>query len=121
MAAFAQVWHAQFLARTAILREFFPQESDWASKSNDRAFDVYLNSREILRLGVTEPLVAHLGNSIAPRYRDELAALLDDDKLRAQLSKGRGGWRRLIMRLPGLRRLVLRLHALTFRLIYNVD
>ncbi len=117
---FVQVWHAQFLARTAVLRKIFPQNREWAAKSSDHDLDLLIDRSAVLRLGITQPLVAHLGNTISPRYQNAVAALLDET-MRPRLAKGKGGWLRFYMRLPLVRRLVLRLHALTFKLIYNVD
>jgi len=116
---FAQAWHAQFLAKTEILAQFFPQSADWAQESRDHDFDRFLNDCPCLRLGVASPRVAHLGNSITENYRRELEGLLDDESAEARLVRREGGWRSQMMRLPFVRKLVLRLHALTFSLIYN--
>lgn len=119
--AFAQIWHAQFLIKTEFLRPYFPRPHDWAESSNDEAFDFYLNELPILKLGITEPLVAHLGNTIAMRYEVEVAKLIDEPGGRQSIKRRQGGWRQHLMRIPGMKALMLRLHAFTFKMIYNVE
>lgn len=117
--AFVQSWHAQFLARAEVMRTFFPRERSWAAEHNDRGFDEYLNEHGYMRLATAEPLVAHLGNTIAPRYEAEMARLCAGERSQRRLSAG-SGLLALLMHLGPVRKLVLKLHALTFRLIYNV-
>jgi hypothetical protein len=119
--AFAQIWHAQFLIKTELLRPYFPRPRDWAQNNNDEAFDLYLNELPILRLGIAEPLVAHLGNTIAERYVPDVERLLGASGLQQNIKRGQGGWRRCLMRIPGVRAAMLRLHAFTFKMIYNVE
>ena len=119
--AFAQIWHAQFLVKTELLRPYFPRPRDWADGNNDEAFDRFLNELPVLKLGITEPLVAHLGNTVAERYRDEIDGLLGDPGGGQKIRRRQGGWRRQLLRIPGMRALMLRLHAFTFKLIYNVE
>lgn len=118
--AFVQSWHAQFLARADVMHSFFPRERTWAAEHSDRGFDEYLNEHGYMRLATEEPMVAHLGNTIAPRYEAELARLCGGERSQRRLTASGGGLINLMMRLGPVRKLVLKLHALTFRLIYNV-
>lgn len=117
VSAYIQSWHAQFLARRNVLQGFFPADRTWHTEGSDRSFDEYLNSTEIMRLGIVEPLVIHLGNTIHPRYREEVAQLLGEHATKPRLVPRCKPW---FMRIPGMPRVVRRLHALTFEALYNV-
>lgn len=117
--AFVQSWHAQFLARADVMREFFPQERDWAVKNYDRGLDEQLCERGYLRLGITEPLVRHLGNTLTETSVAQIAEVTGKTMRIRHRAGMPGGVADALMRLPIMRKAVLKLHAFTFHLIYN--
>jgi glycosyltransferase involved in cell wall biosynthesis len=117
--AFAQSWHAQFLARGNIMRSMFPKGRKWVLENKERDFDEEMNRQQYMRLATVEPFIAHMGNSITPRHHEEMKRL-GIAKSHKRVAPKVGPIVHALMKLPPIYRLILRLHALTFRLIYNV-
>ena len=117
--AFVQSWHAQFLAKGEVLRNYFPQAADWAKENNDHGFDQLLNDDGMLRLGITTPLVRHMGNVLSDRNVELINNNIDVVAASNFKSNHSKSFLTNILKVPIIRSLVLKLHGITFNLLYN--
>jgi hypothetical protein len=107
--AFVGAAHFQFMARRDVLQEIIPLPSEQPMRG-ERALDIAINERRLLRLTTDQPLVRHLGN-IPP----------DADQRPAPAPKRKSLLRRILY-LPGIRHLLLWLNNQIFRLyFFNLD
>jgi len=101
--------HFQFMARRDVLQEIISLPSEQPMRG-ERALDIAINERGLLRLTTDIPLVRHLGN-ILPAA----------DRQPAPIPQHKSLLRRFIY-LPGIRHFLLWLHNQIFRLyFFKVD
>jgi hypothetical protein len=95
--------HFQFLAKREILKSIIPIQSEQPMRG-ERALDILINKKRLLRLTTIEPYVVHLGNRISKPVSNQMP-----DK--------RSMFRRFLL-LPGIRHLLLWIHNQIFRLYF---
>jgi glycosyltransferase involved in cell wall biosynthesis len=107
--AFLGAAHFQFLTRKEILDEIFPIPSEKPMRG-ERAFDIAINNKGLLRLGTDKPYVVHMGNSVP-----------SEGTTSSPLKKKRTIFQKILY-LPGIRHLLLGLDNWIFRMYFhNVD
>ncbi len=106
--AFVGAAHFQFLARREILKEIFPLPSQYPMRG-ERALDIAINVRGLLRLTTARPLVWHMGNRLSGTLP------------RPQATRPAALWTRFL-NLSLIRRTLLWLHDRIFRMYFlHVD
>lgn len=113
--------HSHFLMRREAAKAVVPYARDWHLKHKDKHFDMLVSEAGYMRLGTMSVHVAHLGNVLTQRWRDyaqKKGVALSGDQLLS--GAPRRGVRRFLLENRFTQKLLLRLHALTFRLLYNV-
>ena len=128
--AFAFISHQQFLVKSELLKNIFPQPRNWALTSRDEDFDKTVDRHEYMRLSTTDAYWTHLGNSIpnhiisenSERKKISSTSLSKKPSIIKLLNTltGRVKFLSYIMRFPIFKRIVLRLHGMTFHLLYNI-
>ena len=113
--------HSHFLMRREAAKAVVPYARDWHLEHKDKHFDMLVSEAGYMRLGTLSVHVAHLGNVLTDRWRDyarEKGVLLSENQLVP--GAARRGLKRVLLESRISQKLLLRLHALTFRLLYNV-
>ena len=116
---FVQSWHAQFLTKGNVLRSFFPQSSDWASKSSDWSFDEMLNERGYLRLGIERPLIRHMGNVLSPSNIDKIRKN-NNINLSSSFRKKESLLLKVLFKNKLARYILLKIHIFTFNMLHGL-
>jgi glycosyltransferase involved in cell wall biosynthesis len=121
VSAYAFVWHAQFLARRELINRIFPQPRDWSIRATDKNFDQMVNDNGYMRLTTTKPFVSHLGNLLTPDFR-KIANELGIELLSKPITKlfFIPKWIGFFFKHGPIRKIILKLHAVTFNLLYNI-
>jgi hypothetical protein len=99
------------------MRRFFPQKSLWASNNHDSALDVLLNYSGLLRFGITEPLVRHMGNILSTSTINILSTY-NYDPGKSGFSNNKS-WIRIVTKNRVLKKIALKIHIWTFNLLYG--
>ncbi|MBN2556280.1 MAG: glycosyltransferase family 2 protein [Anaerolineales bacterium] len=104
LSAYAAANHFQFVGPTAVLRKGLPAEWSGRLMGEMREFDERLDNFGYLRLSTVERCVRHLGNQLTPDYYS-LVEQLGFNPIHRSQSAFSIFLRRVLVKLPGLKRL----------------
>jgi glycosyltransferase involved in cell wall biosynthesis len=113
--------HSHFLINKKVVEKLFPVSRDWHIQNREKDLDVKISEAGFMRLGTMDAHIVHLGNVLSKKWRDygdTLAADLGKEKLR-HLRK-RNLFRKILTS-KYMKGVILKLHGITFRLLYNVE
>lgn len=118
--AYLGVSHCQFLVRGSSLRQLFPRAPDWALSNKDKDFDRLTVDQGWLRLTSTQNYVYHIGNVLENPWREE-ARKLDSAVTSAMVRPHSSNqWLDRALSLPMVRRVLIRVYAVLFNLVYRM-
>ena len=121
--------HMQFVTRSSIIKRVLPLPANMALyREEDHVLDQRLDEMGALHLSTLEPYVVHMGNSITPELRFEMANLvhLDSQSKQNESKKpGKLSWKRELLRKisknKSIRKRLLSIYQSLFDVVFSEE